>query len=97
MTRGADLLRHDKLREGTPTNRVVANCCNSGLFVSYDRGPHWVSIYRPGYGVDAPPLEMRVNTKFATAPVPDDVPGYRSFPLSFVWRLVAARVAMLLG
>jgi hypothetical protein len=97
VTRGAELLRHDKLREGTPTNRVIATCCNSGLFVSYDRGPHWVSIYRPSYGGDAPALEMRVNTKFATAPVPDDVPAYRSFPPRFVVKLVVARVAMMFG
>ncbi|RYE84427.1 MAG: hypothetical protein EOP19_11615 [Hyphomicrobiales bacterium] len=97
VTRGAELLRPDKLRPGTPTNRVFASCCNSGLFVSYDSGLHWVSIYRPGFGADALPLEMRVNTKFATVPLPDDVPAYRTFPLSFVWRLVKARVAMLLG
>lgn len=97
VTRGAALLRPDKLREGTATNRVVATCCNSGLLVTYDRGPHWVSIYRPGFGADAPALEMQVNTKFATVPVPDGVPAYKSFPLSFVWRLIKARVGMILG
>ncbi len=97
VTRGAELLRHDKLREGTPTNRVIATCCNSPLFVSYDRGPHWVSIYRPGFGETAPPLEMRVNTKFAAGPLPDDVPAYKSFPPRFVIRLVAARVGMMVN
>lgn len=97
VTRGAELLRHDKLRPGTATNRVIATCCNSGIFISYDRGPHWVSIYRPGYGGDAPPLEMRVNTKWAAGPVPNDVPAYRNFPLSFVWRLIKARVGMMFG
>ena len=97
VTRGADLLRADKLRAGTPTNRMVATCCNCGLFVSYDRGPHWISAYRPGFGATAPALELRVNTRFAPGPVPDDVPGYRLFPLGFVVKLVVARAAMMFG
>ncbi|HEY9011930.1 MAG TPA: DUF6151 family protein [Devosia sp.] len=96
VTRGAELLDYWKLRD-TPTNRVVATCCNSGLFVNYDSGPHWVSVYRPGYHGAAPALQMRVNTKWAAGPVPDDVPAYRSFPLDFVWRLVKARIAMMFG
>ena len=97
VTRGAELLRADKLRDGTPTSRMVATCCNCAVFITYDRGPHWIALYRPGFGDTAPPLEMRVNTRFATGPVPDDVPAYRSFPLSFVWRLVKARVGMMVG
>jgi hypothetical protein len=95
VTRGAELLRADKLRAGTPTNRMVATCCNSGMMVTFDRTLHWIAAYRPGFGDTAPPLEMRVNTKFAPGLLPDDVPAYRTFPLRFVLRLVAARVAML--
>ena len=97
VTRGADLLRADKLRPGTPTSRMVATCCNCGLFVSFDRGPHWIAAYRPSFGGKAPVLEMRVNTRFATEPVPNDVPAYRTFPLRFVVKLVLARVAMIFG
>lgn len=96
VTRGAELLEPWKLR-ATPTSRVYARCCNSGMFVRYDSGPHWVSIYAPGFGGHEPALEMRVSTKFATGPVPSDVPAYRTFPLSFVWRLVVARVQMVFG
>lgn len=97
VKRGAELLRADKLRAGTPTSRMVATCCNSGLFITYDSGPHWVAVYEPGFGAAAPPLEMRVNTRFAPGPVPDDVPGYKTFPLRFVVSLVKARLAMLFG
>lgn len=96
VLRGADLLQPWKLG-ATATSRVHTTCCNSSLFVRFDRGPHWVSLYRPGFGDTAPPLQMRVNTRYASGPVPDDVPSFRSFPLSFVWRLIKARVAMLLG
>ena len=97
VTRGAELLRADKLRPGTATNRMVATCCNSGMFVSFDRGPHWIAVYRPPLGAAAPALEMRVNTRFAPGPVPADVPGYRFFPFRFVWRLIRARLAMMAG
>lgn len=97
VVRGADLLAPQKLRAGTPTNRVVATCCNSGLFISYDSGPHWIAAYAPGFHGAEPKLEMRVNTRFAPGHVPHDVPAYKSFPLSFVWRLIKARVGMMLG
>ena len=45
-TDGAELLRSFKLKETSPTNRVAATCCNSALFMNFDRGPHWVSVYR---------------------------------------------------
>ena len=43
---GAELLKPYKLKDTSPTNRVVATCCNSAMFVNFDRGPHWVSAYR---------------------------------------------------
>ena len=38
-SQGAELLKGYKLKESSVTNRVVANCCNSAMFVSFDRGP----------------------------------------------------------
>ncbi len=46
MLQGAELPKSHKLKDISPTNRVVATCCNSAMFVSFDRGPHWVSAYR---------------------------------------------------
>lgn len=95
---GAELLRGYKLREGSPTNRVVATCCNTAMFLDFDRGPHWVSILRARLGGDAPPAQMRLQTKYKpeTSELPDDVPNHASFPLTLVAKLVGARVAMLL-
>ena len=96
---GDERLVRMKLREKSLTNRVVATCCNSAMLADFDAGPHWISIYRPGYDGAAPPLEMRLQTRFAPEPaqIPRDVPSYRRFPLQFVGRLIAARIAMLLG
>lgn len=96
-TRGAEHLQGSKLREDSPTNRVVATCCNSAMYLGFDGGPHWVSAFRLRFE-DAVPLQMRINTRFD----PDfrdegDVPGYATVPISFVAKLIGARIAMFFG
>ncbi len=49
VVRGAERLERTKLKPKSGTNRVVARCCNSAMLVDFDGGPHWISIYRPGY------------------------------------------------
>lgn len=97
--KGANLLKELKLRPNSATNRVIASCCNTAMFLSFDDGKHWVDIYRERVGAGAPPLEMRVCTKFASkgASVPADVPGYAGYPLQFIAKLIGAKFAMLFG
>jgi hypothetical protein len=94
---GSEFLKPQKLRDGSITSRMVAGCCNTAMLVSFDRTLHWVSVYRRRLGAGAPPLAVRVQTKFAPGAVADDLPRYPAYPLSFVGKLVAARIAMLLG
>ncbi|MDL2404751.1 hypothetical protein PY650_03575 [Rhizobium calliandrae] len=96
---GAELLKGYKLKETSATNRVVATCCNSAVFMNFDRGPHWVSAYRARFRGELPPLQFRICTKFKpdSAVLPDDVPSYRSYAPGFIVRLLASRVGMLLG
>lgn len=97
-SKGSERLKDYKIRQGSPTCRVVATCCNAAMFVRYERGPHWVAVYRARVVGDIPPLEMRVNTRLKPAGVElsGDVPSYATFPLRFVTKLVAAKIAMLL-
>jgi len=97
--KGAELLRRYKLKETSATNRGVAACCNSAMFVNFDRGPHWVSAYRARFHGELPPLQARICTKFKRDGValPDDAPSYRGYPPGLVVKLLASRVAMLLG
>lgn len=97
--RGQDLLKAEKLKATSATNRMVATCCNSAMTLAFDRGPHWTSLFRSRVRETPPPIEMRNFTKYKPADVvlPDDAPSYRTFPLSFIGRLLAARVAMLFG
>ena len=100
VLQGADRLKRMKLRAKSATNRVVATCCNSAMLVDFDSGPHWVTLYRPGFERPLPELEMRLQTRFAPEPeaLPHDgVPAYRMFPLRFIGKLLASRAAMLFG
>src|SRR5215471_11117784 len=96
--RGSPLLKGYKLREKSVTNRVIASCCNSAMFLNFDDGKHWVDVYRSRFQGDIPPLQIRICTKFKSGnrDVPSDVPSYAGYPLKFLAKLIAARIAMLL-
>ena len=98
-TKGAGLLRSYKLKETSATNRVVATCCNSAVFVNFDRGPHWVSAYRARFHGELPPLQLRMCTKSKPDGVvlADDVPSSRGYPPGLIFKLLASRLAMVLG
>ncbi len=98
-TKGEHLLEGHKLRPESATRRMVATCCNSAMLVHLDDILHWTPVYRDRFVGDAPPLEMRVNTRFKPegAELPDDLPSYATFPLRFATKLISARVGMLFG
>ena len=98
-SRGAELLKGYKLKDISPTNRFVATCCNSAMFMNFDKGPHWISAYRARFRGALPPLQMRICTKSKPAQVvlPTDVPSYPGYPVGLIFKLLASRVAMLIG
>jgi hypothetical protein len=80
------------------TNRVVASCCDSAMFVNFDDARHWVCVYRARFQGEVPPVQMCICTKFKPHNVnlPPDIPSYSGYPARLIAKLVAARVAMLL-
>jgi hypothetical protein len=96
--KGAELLLDHKLKKESATRRVVATCCNSAIFLDFEKG-HWFSVYRARFVGDVPPLQMRVQTKFRPqiAGDPSEIPSYAGYPPKFMLKLVAAKIAMLLG
>jgi len=95
---GADHLTGYRIKDGSPTQRLVASCCNTAMFLKFAPG-HWVSAYRRRFEGDLPPIEMRNQTRHrrAQATIPDDAPSYRGYPPKLILRLLGARLAMLLG
>jgi hypothetical protein len=95
--RGAELLKSYKIKENSVTNRVAATCCNSAMFMNFDKGPFWVCAYRARLQGDLPPLQMRICTKFkpTAAALPNDVSSYPGYPLRLMAKLLASGAAML--
>jgi hypothetical protein len=96
-SKGTTLLRGYKLREESSTKRVVAACCNSPMFLEFEKG-HWLSIYRTALRGDLPSLDVRVHTKSkpAGSDLPNDVPSYPGYSAKFMAKLFAAWIAMVL-
>ncbi len=95
---GHELLRDLRLEEKSPTRRVIAGCCNSAMYLDFEKG-HWVSPYRARFQGAAPPIQMHIQTRFKPHPdgAPGNIPAYRTFPPLFIVKLLFARIAMLLS
>lgn len=95
--KGDSLLRPHKIRENSATNRVIATCCNSALFLNFDDSKHWVDVYRSRCRGNVPPVQMRICTESRPErrPLPTDVPAYSRYPISLLVKLIVAKAAML--
>lgn len=95
-SKGSELLRAFRLKEDSPTKRVVASCCNSAMYLDFEKG-HWIDVYRTRCAGPVPDPQMRLQTQFAPGALPNDVPNYRAYPLRFLAGLLLARLQMALG
>ena len=96
---GSGLLRPHRLRDGSPTRRMVASCCNSAMFLAFDNAQHWISIYRFRIQDKAPELQARIATRFSdhAGDLPADAPSYRTFPVALIMQLLLSRARMVFG
>ena len=96
--KGASLLSHHKIRESSATHRVIATCCNSAMLLAFDDGKHWVDLYRSRCNGEVLPVQMRICTQFKPdgRVIPSDVPHSSRYPASLMWKLLLAKMAMLL-
>ena len=99
VAKGSERLVPHKLTPGSITSRMVASCCNSAMFLSFDKGPHWVSVLRNRFISEQPPIQFRHMTKYRSSPLPypDAIKTYPKFPIRFLGRVLRDRLAMALG
>lgn len=76
--KGSQHLREHRLKETSPTRRVVAVCCNSFMFLDFTKG-HWVSVASD---------RLKANSKSGAAPT-----QRRQSPM-FILRLMIAWAKM---
>ena len=96
FSKGKELLQDHRLEGEAFTKRVVASCCNSAMYLEYEKG-HWVSIYRDRFIGATPPIQMRIQTQYKPegATIPNDAPSFKAFPPRFIFRLLWSRLARL--
>jgi hypothetical protein len=92
---GGEVLREHRLTPDTKTRRVVATCCNTPMFLDVTNG-HWLSLYTGRLSGPVPPLDFRVMTaqQEPKTPLADDVPNYATHSPRFLFKLLAAWIAM---
>jgi hypothetical protein len=97
-SRGAQFLQNLKIEDASATSRVVATCCNSAMSMKFDDARHWSPVYRARLDGSAPPLQMRICTRFKPegSRIARDVPSHAGYPLVFLMKLIGAWIPMLL-
>ena len=95
--RGAESLHAMRLRDATKTRRMIAGCCTTPMYVGFDDKRPWVSALRAGFGAGAPPVEMRICTRFRRPEhkAEDGVPEHPGYPAAMILRVVAVWPRML--
>ena len=95
--RGADRLQAMKLTGGSKTRRMIAGCCATPMYLAFDDKRPWASAFRAPFGVDAPPVEMRICTRFrrSEAKAEDSLPSHPGYPPALFLRILAAWPRML--
>lgn len=92
---GGIRLKVHRLSPDATTRRLVASCCNSAMFLELANG-HWLSLYRARFGDDAPPLQLRTMTRDRRDGIElaGDLPNCATHSAQFMWKLLAAWLAM---
>ena len=95
---GEEMLVPCRLGDRAPTRRMVASCCNTGMFLKFEPG-FWISSYRLRYCGDLPPIEMRNQTRDrrAATALPQDAPSFSRYSMRLFAKLIRARLNMALG
>jgi hypothetical protein len=95
---GAEKLVAYRNNDRAPTRRMVASCCNSGMFLKFEPG-FWVSSYRLRFSGDLPPIEMRNQTRDRRVEmaIASDAPSFSCYPIRLFAKLIRARIEMFFG
>jgi hypothetical protein len=87
FTAGAEHLVSYRLTPTSHTRRVVAGCCNTPIFVEFERG-HWLSMYAglwPESLRPAPAMRTMVSDLPERTVLPDDIPNHKTQSPGFIF------------
>lgn len=84
------------LNEKSSTQRVVAKCCQTPLFLEFMHG-HWLSVYAVNFKKeDQRPVDIRTMTQACKSDMifNDDIPSPKTLTLTFMFNLMSAWAKM---
>jgi hypothetical protein len=95
--RGVDHLQAMRLTDASKTRRMIAGCCATPMYLAFDDKRPWVSAFRANFGADAPPVEMRICTRFrrSAGRTEESLPSHPGYPPAMMVRILAAWPLML--
>ncbi len=94
--KGKELLQDHRIENEAFTKRAVASCRNAAMYLDFEKG-HWLSLCRGRFIGEVPPVQMRIQTQYKPeGSVLPDARAFKAFPPRFIFRLLWARLMMLL-
>jgi hypothetical protein len=98
-TRGQENLEAMRLTGATKTRRMIARCCATPMYAGFDDKRPWVSAFRASFGVNAPPVQMRICTRFKRSEekAEDKLPSHPGYPPAMIARILAVWPLVLLS
>ena len=96
-TRGIDSLQVMKLMSVSKTRRMVAGCCVTPMYLAFEDKRPWVSAFRANFGLDAPPVERRICTRFRRSEekAVDGLASHSGYPPAMMARILSVWPLML--
>lgn len=93
---GAEAIKEFRLSPTAGSRRVVADCCNTPLFLEMKRA-HWLSVYLhlwPEAARPRPSLRTMTGDLEDRLGLPTDIPNLKTHTAAFYAKLLAAWIAM---
>ena len=93
---GRDNLKSFRLSPDHTSERVIATCCNTPVYLEF-KGGHWLSLYGglwPDGTMPSPTMRTMTSDLPKGAALPNDIPNMRKQSLGFFAKLFGAWVGM---
>lgn len=90
---GSDGLKSFRLSPKRSSERVIASCCNTPVYLEF-KGGHWLSLYGGLWPTGTMPARTMASDLPDGSVLPDDIPNAEKQSLGFFAKLFGAWVAI---
>ena len=93
---GSEYLEQFRLKGDSPSRRVLATCCNTPVFLEFEKA-HWLSLYAcmwPDRSAPAAEERTMISDMPDSSVLLDDIPNMKHQSLTFYRKLLGAWIMM---